>query len=397
MSELRPVRLPALSATMESATLIRWLVDTGDTVVEGQSIAEVETDKVEMELESPYAGAIATLSAAAGAVVALGAEIASIQTEQTDFLGSLLAPAADEIDSEPNPLPAPHQPPPEVEQPDPLSTIFPAVPAARHNAKKAGIDLSKVVPTGRRGQVTTNDVRKAQGYVDLVPQPLESSGRSRSTELPSTKYWAESAQIPQAALFRELTLSTVNQARQGRSWTTVVAVATAGALRRHPAFARYWLSSSQQLGTHDSVRVGVGLNRPGRGLVVVSLPDLDMADADEADQRVRAAMERCRTGKLHLDDLLTPSMTVCNLGHLGVERFNTTVMPGQSGTVSLGAVARRPVVDHQQSLTVGLTATIGLTVDQRAVDAAEGGRFLASIAEFLDRLWSTTQGPLVSS
>jgi pyruvate/2-oxoglutarate dehydrogenase complex dihydrolipoamide acyltransferase (E2) component len=94
------IRLPALSATMEEATVLAWLVKPGDTVTEGQPIAEVSTDKVDMELESPYAGTIQALLAQQGDTVPLGAPMATIESEADDLLSGLSLAAATEAAAE---------------------------------------------------------------------------------------------------------------------------------------------------------------------------------------------------------------------------------------------------------------------------------------------------------
>ncbi|MDH3250766.1 MAG: hypothetical protein OEQ47_17490, partial [Acidimicrobiia bacterium] len=86
---VREVRLPALSATMESATLLQWNVRPGDSVTEGQPIAEVSTDKVDMDLEAPFAGTVVELSVEPGSEVPLGALLATFETEAEDLLGGL--------------------------------------------------------------------------------------------------------------------------------------------------------------------------------------------------------------------------------------------------------------------------------------------------------------------
>ena len=168
---LREVRLAALSATMESATLLQWNVQPGDSVSEGQPIAEVSTDKVDMDLEAPFAGTIVELSVEPGADVPLGGLLATIETEAEDLLGGLdLGGGSDEIASGPEPETVATDGATDA-APAASGTIVPASPPARKMARRHGIDLAQIDPTGRRGQVTPSDVAKAIDRLDRDPSP----------------------------------------------------------------------------------------------------------------------------------------------------------------------------------------------------------------------------------
>ena len=169
MSSLE-IRLPALSATMEEATVLSWFVKPGDTVAEGQPIAEVSTDKVDMELESPYAGTIQELLAQQGDTVPLGAAMATIESEADDLLGGLFdgSPEVDGSPEAPPTRPRSQSPrrhrarrsrslraaPPPATAP---TTIVPAAPAARKLAhgtrdRPGGTDPDRVPRTGHPGR-----------------------------------------------------------------------------------------------------------------------------------------------------------------------------------------------------------------------------------------------------
>ena len=132
MTSQREIRLPALSATMEEATLLEWKVAPGDTVKEGEPIAEVQTDKVDMDLETPYAGTIVELVAPAGAAVALGGVLATIETEADDFLSDLDldVPGTTRTDPGATAPPSSSATVPD-ESPDDPNRIIPASPPAR--------------------------------------------------------------------------------------------------------------------------------------------------------------------------------------------------------------------------------------------------------------------------
>ncbi|MEY3073000.1 MAG: hypothetical protein RLZZ353_1196, partial [Actinomycetota bacterium] len=158
----REVRMPALSATMEDALLLKWLVAAGDEVRTGQPLAEVSTDKVDMELESPFDGTVVRIVVAEGERANLGDPVVVLESEEDDLLGgvdlggeSAPAPAA---------APAPASAPASAPAPAPAPAAAPASdrrvaasPLVRRRARQLGVELGAVSGTGSRGQVTRAD------------------------------------------------------------------------------------------------------------------------------------------------------------------------------------------------------------------------------------------------
>ncbi len=407
MSATREIRLPALSATMEEATLLAWKVAVGDEVKEGQAIAEVSTDKVDMDLEAPFDGVIEQLMAEPGHAVALGAVLAVARTESEDLLGGL---ELEPVSNSPSPVSG-DGPLPEdstvTSTPAPTS-IVPASPPARKMAREFGIDLRTVTPSGVRGQVTPADVRKhAEARVDettATPPPPAAAAPaaapvSMAYALPAVDaakrlavrratvdIMGRSAAIPQFTLYRTLRLDRAQSARNGRSWTTELVRALAAALRQHPEMNARWDEASQDTLPFEGVGVGLAVDRPGVGLVVATVSDPDLGDPADADRKVRMVADRARTGKLRPEDMAQASITLSNLGGLGVERFNALLFPPQAAILSAGSIAMRPVATGDGALKAALTCEVGLTVDHRVADGADGARLLDTFATLVEGL-----------
>ena len=408
----REIRLPALSATMESAVLLEWNVSPGDTIKEGQAIASVSTDKVDMDLEAPFDGTIVTLVASAGDEVPLGGHLATVETEADDLLGGLTlggdadAPESSEPESgEPEPSGPATADAGEIERAVPTGIVA-ASPPARKMARELGIDLADITPTGRRGQVTPADVRAhADGERAPEPAPREApptqpapasqpSPRTEPSPASDAKRAAirkatadvmnRSAAIPQFTLYRTVDVESAATARAGSSWTTLLVRALAVAMREHPELNARWDTDSEATVAFDTVRIGLAVDRPGSGLVVTSIADPDVPPVDEADRAVRALVDRTRTGKIRPDDMAQASVTLSNLGGLGVDRFNALLFPPQPLILSIGTIRHRPTAAADGSLRATLTAEVGLTVDHRVADGADGARYLQSFAEALD-------------
>lgn len=409
MSKIREIRLPALSATMEEATLLAWKVAPGDEVREGQPIAEVSTDKVDMDLESPVAGIMHELLVDPGSVVPLGEVLATVATEAEDLLGGLDLGGGPAVSA---PSPASGLPSPVSSGPVSTTHIVPASPPARKMARELGIDLAAVEATGTRGQVTPVDVvryaeARSPATTAVTPtfespgsrvgwSPHDSSSRSAeltpglglSSDVDAAKRLAVrratadvmggSATIPQFTLWKTLELDRAAARRGGQSWTTVLTRGLADALRRHPELNARWDEESRNVEPFDEIRVGLAVDRPGIGLVVVTLTLPD--DPEEADRLIRAAADRVRIGKLRPEDMVQASITLSNLGGLGVDRFNALLFPPQAAILSAGSIRMRPVATGERALKAVLTCEVGLTVDHRVADGADGARFLETFA-----------------
>lgn len=418
MSETRQIHLPAMSATMEEATLLRWLVSPGDEVSQGAPVAEISTDKVDMELESPYSGTIQELLVEEGAEVAVGAVLATMTTDSDDLLGGLSFDSGGP-ESEPEPQPEPETDSVSVEESEPeQSTIVAASPPARVLARKLGVDLREVTPTGRRGQVTPADVEAfarardaeaapaeepaAAPAPEPAPRPVaapaptpeaeappaaapsEVDPRRLSTRKATAEIMLRSAAIPQFTLYRTLYLDRAAERRSGRSWTTELVRAMAAASRQHPELNGRWDEESATVIQGEAVAVGLAVDRPGVGLVVATISDPDLMAPDEADQAIRALVDRARAGKLRPDDLGQASITLSNLGGIGVDRFNALLFPPQPAIMSAGTIRRRPAVTGDGGLVAALTCEVGLTVDHRVADGADGARFLDTFAGLVE-------------
>jgi len=170
--------------------------------------------------------------------------------------------------------------------------------------------------------------------------------------------------------------------RDGRSWTTELARALAAALWRHPECNATWDEQAEELVPLDGVRIGIAVDTPD-GLVVVGVDDPDAVDPAQADIRVKEAIERARAGRLNADDMQTCSTTISNLGTMGIDRFDALLVPPQPTILSVGRMVDTPVVVDGR-IRARPTMEVGLTVDHRVADGADGARFLETFATRLE-------------
>ncbi len=398
MSNLHEVRMPAFSQTMESATILEWLVAPGEEVRQGQPLAEVATDKVNMELESPADGTVEELLVEPGDTADVGSVVATLKSDAVDLLGGLSfgdepgSAATEESDVAVVPEPV-----------EAASTsgggIIPASPPARALARKLGIDLALVTPTGRRGQVTPSDVKAfsastqpaaapppvpAPRPVAAAPVAAVSDERVLATRRATARIMGRSATIPQFVLRRTLVLDAANARRNGRSWTTELACSLAAAMRHHPELNAYWDEEADAPAAWPTVTIGLAVDRPGEGLIVAALEDIDRKGRDEADRIVREVAARVSAGEVHPEDLKQPSITLSNLGGLGVDNFDALLFPPQASIVSVGTIKMRPIATADGGLKAALTCNVGLTVDHRVTDGANAARYLDTFANLME-------------
>ena len=388
MNEPRDIRLPALSAQMEEAVLLAWWVAPGDHVEQGQPIAEISTDKVDMDLEAPFAGTVQELVAVEGETVPVGGVLATAIPDKEDLLGGLQLGDQPARTSAPEPVVADR---PAVPEAATETTIVPAAPAARALARRLGVDLESVEPTGKRGQVTPEDVQAAAQRAQVPAAETTTretvsvdDARRQAVRRATAEIMERSAAIPQFTLYRRLELDRAAEKRGGRSWTTEVVRAMAQALRYHPELNVRWDGDSRAAIALEEVSIGLAVDRPGVGLVVATIADPDRLAPDEADAAIRALVDRARAGRLRPEDMAPASATLSNLGGLGVDRFNALLVPPQAAILSMGTVRPRPVVTGDGGLRAALTCDVGLTVDHRVADGADGARYLDTFAAIVE-------------
>lgn len=446
MAEL--VSMIALSPTMEEGTLAEWRVSEGDTVSEGDVIADVETDKATMEMESWYDGTILKIVAQANESVEVGDPIAIIGESGEDIsdleaqIESGDAPAAepeeaaepaadqaadaDEPSEQPaaetadEPAPAAEaaeEGGPATEAAEPAAETegrLRASPLARRIAAEKGVDLHRVDGSGPSGRIIRRDVEEYEepaapavqtpaggdipDHITQAPDlpgeevPLSQMRKTIAERLSaswkSTPHFALTVDIDMAAAmeFR----STINEQLEsaGReqeiSVNDLIVKACADSLRSYPE-----MNVSYQ-GDHvvqfDAVNVGFAV-AVENGLVTPTIRNADekaLGDISDASKRLA---EKARNRDLQPEDYADGTFTVSNLGMYGIDHFMAVINPPQAAILACGAVRETPVAEDGE-LSVGTRMKVTLSCDHRAVDGAMG-------AEFLDEVQTMLENPVL--
>jgi 2-oxoglutarate decarboxylase len=382
---------PTGGESVTEGTILEWSVKVGDAVKEGDTVVEISTDKVDMELPAPASGTITEILAEEGATVTVGQVIARM-TAGTGPEASAAPPSAPESGA---------------------SRLGEAVkgdgggagvgsanasPVARRVAAQEGIDLSRVQGTARGGRITKADVLAATGNgaraAAEAPAPAGAQ-QLKGGAAALARYMEQSLQIPTATSFRTITVTTLDQRRRqlkdaGRrvSFTHLIAYAIARAATEDmPVMAHHYEEIDGKPHRVDDAACNLGLavdveKKDGtRTLMVPVIRDAGRLRFDQFLDGYNVLVEKARTNTLTADDLSGANVSLTNPGGIGTVASVPRLMAGQGTIIATGAIG--PPVGTARVPGVEKVMTMTSTYDHRIIQGAESGRFLQRIEAFL--------------
>jgi len=438
------VVMPKLSEAMETGKIIKWLKKEGDRIQGGDILAEIETDKADVEMEAFGAGVLRKVLVPAGEKAPVGTLIGVI-AEPGDDIAAVLAsapapaPAAaagvgaagsasarNDTRSAPPAAPTPSAAPAPAPPPRPavVSTPAPAAPAvnapavgipaptaptavatgrvkasplAKKIAAQAGVDLRLIRGTGPGGRIIRRDVDVAAVTVTAVPaaaptvpaveyedRPLSQIRATIAKRLPLSK-----APVPhfyvtsEVAMDRAWELREELNALEGQPKVSVndlVVRACALALLRHPGVNASFQGESIRVWHRAHIGIAVALDD---GLITPVLRDCQAKSLAQIAVEARDLVERARVRKLRVTELSGATFSISNLGMYDVVEFSAIINPPEGAILAVGSVRRVPVVDDG-GLGVGRRMALTLSCDHRAMDGAMGARFLQDVKRLLE-------------
>lgn len=418
------VNMLALSPTMEEGHLVSWSKGEGDTIEEGEIIAEVETDKASMEMESFFEGTILKLLVPAGTNVVVGQPIAIIGEEGEDISGLLNeasggapAPAAAPAEPEaPAQEAAPAAPAPATAPAGDGERLF-ASPVARRMAEVEGIDLHTVAGSGPRGRIIKRDIEAAMAARAAAPAPTPAAAPD-----PAPAAVVPQIDAPTAAGGEIVSLTPMRKTIASRmlaSWnsaphfalTTEIDMAPAMALRKSlnadlaeadaglklsvndliiKACARALIDvpemnvawGGDHVVQHSKAHIGVAVALDG-GLITPVVRDADTKSLGIISREIRDLAGRARDKKLKPEEYTGSTFSISNLGMFGITQFMAVLNPPEAGILAVGAVVEKPVVKDGE-IVPGKRMEVTLSCDHRSADGAVGARFLKRLRELLE-------------
>lgn len=430
------VEMIQLSPTMEEGRLVAWLKKEGDTIRTGDLLAEVETDKATMEMESYFDGTILKLVATVGDALPVGSIMAVIGEPGEDITALLAggrASAAPAVAAEQAPAAAPTATEPAAPAPTPATGRILASPVAKKVAEEKGVPLQTVHGSGPAGRIIRRDVEAAAAAPapapataaapapapaptaaaaapaaaapvaaprpGVAPTPLPAGERGELVALsPMRKAIARNLsvawQAPSFTLTRAVdmaaTMSTRKQLNQqladSGSETRVsvndfVIKACARALIDIPEMNSEY--REEGLFLYRNADIGVAVAIEG-GLITPVVRSAQSKGVAAIAAEVRTLAKKARDKKLQPDEFTGSTFSISNLGMFGIDHFTAVLNPPAAGILAVGQVASVPVVDASGQLVVGERMNVTLTADHRAIDGARGAEFLAKVVFYLE-------------
>ena len=395
------INMPRLSDTMEEGTLAKWFKKVGDTVKEGEILAEIETDKATMEFESFHDGILLHIGIDEGSTAPVDSIIAIIGSKGED-ISSLLKNADIKVKEEPKPE-VKEEPKPEVkEEPKPVSNNNKSSdrilisPLAKSLAKEKGIDISSVKGTGDNGRIIKRDIDsfKPSNYSQFSqpsPQLTESSYETQNSTMRKAiaKRLADSKfSAPHYYLNIELEMDNMISFRKQFiqtqnikiSFNDIIAKAVSLSLAKHPKVNSRWYDDKIIFNEHVHLGVAVAVDD---GLIVPIVKFANSKDLPQINSEIKDFAERAKNKKLTPAEIEGSTFTISNLGMFGIESFTSIINQPNSAILSIGAIVQKPIIKNNE-VVVGNTMKLTLACDHRTVDGATGSLFLKTLKEYVE-------------
>lgn len=406
------IRMPRMSDTMEEGNIVAWLKKVGDKVEAGDVLAEVETDKATMELETYQEGTLLYIGVEQGTIPVNGL-LAIIGKEGEDYQALLReadgkgngsapkaeSPAAEAASSGSSaastPSPAPTAPVVDDGQ------RVKASPLARAMAEEAGVDLRQIPGSGGDGgRVVKRDVEaylqgKPAAAATAAAAPVVTIPEGGFTDVPVTQmrktiarrlgeskfsaphfYLTIEIDMDQAMIDRQR----INEMAPTKiSFNDLVIKAATRALRLHPQINSSWLGD--RIRTNHDINIGVAV-AVDEGLLVPVIRHADMKSLSQINSEVAAFAEKAKARKLQPEEMQGNTFTISNLGMFGIEEFTAIINPPDACILAVGGIIQKPVVKDGQ-MVIGNRMKVTLSCDHRVVDGAMGAKFLQTFSQIL--------------
>ena len=407
------VVMPKLSEAMETGKLIKWIKKEGDRVSGGDILAEVETDKADVEMEAFGAGVLRKVLVKEGDVVPVGSLIAVIAEPAT------VAPAASAVGMSSAPAMAPATSAPTAQPVAPVPSEggrIKASPLARKIAAQSGVDLKLVQGTGPGGRVVRQDVEAASiegagSRAVATPAPAHATpARATPSQLAAAaqlgpEYEDHPLSQMRAIIAKRMPMSKApvphfyvsSEVAMDRAWelreelnglegqpkisvNDFVVRACALALLQHPGVNASFQGESIRVFHRAHIGIAVALEE---GLITPVLRDVHVKSLSQIAVESRDLAERARHRKLRAQEMSGATFSISNLGMYDVTEFSAIINPPEGAILAVGTVRRVPVVE-ESGLGVGRRMMLTISCDHRVMDGAMGARFLQDVKRLLE-------------
>jgi pyruvate dehydrogenase E2 component (dihydrolipoamide acetyltransferase) len=377
------VAMPKFGLTMHEGTIQRFFKAAGESVVAGEPLYEVETEKVLYEVEAPASGTLATRLFEEGATVECGVAVAVIAEAGEDIVAVAARYGVAASRAESTPAREVREAAQTGGPPSATGSRRSASPIARKLAAELGVNLDNISGTGPGGRITREDVeRAAKSGAPAGGEGVRIAFRGARKVIAERMHLSlqTSAQIT-ITTEADVTDATEFRARRTRefdfSYTDLMIFAVARALMRHPRMNSRLDGAEIAITPSANVGIAVALEE---GLIVPVIRDAESKALREIAIESRALGEKARAGHLKLEDVTGGSFTITNLGTWGIDAFTPILNPGETGILGVGRIIDKPAV-YRGEIVRRAMMFLSLTFDHRVVDGAPAAEFLQSVVE----------------
>ncbi len=420
------IKMPRLSDTMEEGNIVAWMKSVGDAVEPGDVLAEVETDKATMELESFHSGVLLHIGIEKGPVPVDGI-IAVIGKKGEDFKSQLAEEEAnlqsatqkEVVEVAPEPVKTAPKKEVKLSPSTPVKTTAApsltltadngrilASPLARKLANKSRVSLGNISGTGDGGRIVKKDVelylkqpriiqspskKNAPKKINIAPPSGVNYGRNEISQMRKTiarRLGESKFSAPHFYLSLEINMTKAVAIRNDLkavsdekvSFNDMVIKACGLALRAHPAINSSWMEDHIRINEDINIGVAVAVED---GLLVPVLFNADQMSLNQINTQVRGLAGKAKSKKLQMDEMQGNTFTISNLGMFGIDEFTAIINPPDACIMAVGGIKEKAIVVNGK-LEVGSMMNVTLSCDHRVVDGATGSKFLQLVKQLLE-------------
>ena len=418
--------MPRLSDTMEEGNIVGWLKKVGDAVSPGDVLAEVETDKATMELESFNEGFLLYIGVPEGPIAVEG--VIAIIGDKGEDISALL----DQVKAEAS---APATPAAQAESPEPAPAAKPQAahtmmtapaavatmnststgnervkisPLARKMAKEAGINIWNIQGTGEAGRIIKRDIEAAvanggaaaspSAAQVAAPQMMQSTAVdpaiygdkpiSQMRKVIARRLGESKFSAPHFYLTMEMNMDKMITARKAInedapiriSFNDLIIKASAAALRKHPEINASWMGD--KITYHQDINIGVAV-AIDEGLMVPVIRNADLKSLTALKTEIKLLAGKAKERKISPDEMSGNTFTISNLGMFDIDEFTAIINPPDACILAVGSIVEKPIVKDGE-IVIGNMMKVTLSCDHRIVDGAKGAGFLQTLKGLLE-------------
>jgi pyruvate dehydrogenase E2 component (dihydrolipoamide acetyltransferase) len=420
--------MPKMGDAMTEGKVVRWYKKAGDAVKKGEPVLEIETDKVNLDLEAEQDGTLSDVVAEEGQMVPVGGRLAMLlapgekapapeekaaapeepqrrATDKKDSIKHTTGEYAEAIETKGPRIDRAAAPPSvaPTEAPAESGDRKRSSPLARKMAKEMGVSLDQVSGSGPKGRIVASDVKNVGQAIPPVRAQAAPKGQAvlpvlQAKSIPLSamrrtiaKRLAESiGPIPHFFLTADYDVTNLLSMRMQLNEALGVKVslndfvvrAAALALRHHPNVNASW--GEDAITQHGEVHIGIAVSTP-EGLITPVVRNADQKSVADINNEVRVLAEKAKNRKLTPNEYQGSTFTISNLGAWGIEEFTAIINPPNVAILAIGAAEARPVATPERQIVIRDRMKVTMSCDHRVVDGAAGAEYLRTLRQYVEQ------------